>query len=106
VAEPAQTRVVERRVRLVVEQLTRRVMLRLGELDLTTEELAGRMAISRPRLSLLIHSEELTAEAFDRLTAALEVDPSWWELPIAREFSQRPDPAGALLARVKTFSKG
>lgn len=86
---------------LVVDQLSRRVMVRLGELNLTTEDLGKILGVSRPRISSLIHREELTVEAFERLTRALKVDRAWWEKPIARTFERPPDAAAAILARVR-----
>lgn len=99
--QPVTTRVVERVVRLEVGNLNRRVMRRLGQMDMTTAELADRLGVSRPRVSLLINSQELTVEAFERLTAALEVTPEWWETPVGRTPTSEPNAAGALMARVK-----
>ncbi len=88
-------------MRLTVDQFTRRVHLRLGQLDLTTADLAKRLGVNRSRISQLINQEEITAQAFERLTVALEVEPGWWVVPIGRPApSEKPDPAAALLARV------
>jgi transcriptional regulator with XRE-family HTH domain len=99
----AETAIIERRVRCTVTALRRRVFDRLGELGLTSEDLAQRMGVARPRVSLLIHSEELTAEMFERLTEALEVTADWWQRPIFKPTGG--DPAGAMVARVKEISR-
>ncbi len=90
---------------LEVDQLTRRVMHRLGEMNLTIADLAARLGVSRPYISKLIHGGEMTASAFERLSGALGVDLEWWQRPIGLRFARRPDPAGAMLDRVRDISR-
>ena len=49
--DPPETKVVERVVRLTVEQFTRRVHIRLGQLDMTTKDLSKRLGVNRTRIS-------------------------------------------------------
>lgn len=93
-------------MRLTVDQFTRRVHLRLGQLDITQVDLAKKMRVNRSRISQLINKAEITGEAFDRLTVALKVKPEWWALPIDRPPpSEKPDPAAAMLARVDEITR-
>lgn len=104
--DPDETRIVERRTRLVVDQMSRRVMKRMGQLRITAVELGERMGVSRPRVSQLMHGDEMTVVMFDRLTVALEVTPEWWLKPVGRKYAKRPDPAAAMVERVKRISRG
>lgn len=105
-SDPKQTRVIERTVRLTVQQLSRRVHLRLGQLNMTMKDVGERMGVSGPLVSRAVNAEDMTTEMFDRLSNALEVTAEWWEKPIGRTFDDRPDPAAALMQRVRDISGG
>lgn len=83
------TRIVVKATALEVDQLRRRVMVQIGKLNLTLDDLAVRLGVSRPRVSRLINSPEITRAAFDRLSVALGVDDGWWSKPIARQVRKR-----------------
>lgn len=95
-----ETPVVERRVRLVITELPRRVSLRLGQMGITTSELARRMGCSRPFVSRMMHRPRLTLEAFQRLTVALEVDEAWWLEPL-----ENPRPRVSAGARLEAAAR-
>lgn len=93
-------------MRETVDDMLRRVHTRLGQMDMTTDDLADRMGVSRPRVSQLINGEEITAHMFERLTVALDVEPGWWQVPIARPSAVRPDPAQAMFDSADKISRG
>jgi len=77
-----QCRVMERRVRLVVDQLPRRFYVGLQERGLSVSEVARRLRVSRPVVYRWVHAGEITVEALERLSAALGVDEAWWQRPL------------------------